>query len=177
MSNFSHSLNSPEAVELLQRIIRLRSHFRMVIPEDMATLKKRIHESNALGKGTGINDSGLFYNVGDILSHHEEPITMGELSRELNVPLSTATRTMDWMVNNGYAERLPDLNDRRIVRVGLTKAGKDTYRAIGTFMLERVEQAMSQLSVAERETFITLLNKVLNAFEESAVLADSKILS
>ena len=90
---------------------------------------------------------------------------MGELSRDLEVPLSTATRTMDWLVNNGYAQRLPDPKDRRIVRVELTGKGKETFQAISTFMLGKVEQAMSPLNTAERKTFLTLLNKVLDAFE------------
>jgi DNA-binding MarR family transcriptional regulator len=90
---------------------------------------------------------------------------MGELSRDLEMPLSTATRTMDWLVNNGYAQRLPDPKDRRIVRVELTEKGKETFQAISTFMLGKVEQAMSPLNPAERKTFLTLLNKVLDAFE------------
>jgi DNA-binding MarR family transcriptional regulator len=82
------------------------------------------------------------------------------------VPLSNATRTMDWLVNNGYAQRLPDPKDRRVVRVELTETGKATYQAISTFMLARVEQALSPLTLSEREIFIELLNKVLTAFEK-----------
>ena len=99
---------------------------------------------------------------------HAGPITMGELSRELQVPLSTATRTMDWLVNNGYAQRLPDPKDRCVVRVELTEAGKETYRTINTFILKKVGQALSQFTPGEQETFILLLNKVLNAFDEAA---------
>jgi len=36
------------------------------------------------------------------------------------------------------------------------------------FMLERVEQALSRLTPAERDQFMVLLNKVLNAFVEAA---------
>jgi DNA-binding MarR family transcriptional regulator len=176
MPDPAHSPSSPEAVKLLQRIIRLRSRFKVVLPENIATLKKQIHESDPPGKSVGINDAGLFYNVGNIFHHHEGPITMGELSRELDVPLSTATRTMDWLVNNGYAQRLPDPKDRRIVRVGLTQAGKETYQTINTFMLERVEQVLSNLNPAERESFLLLLNKVLNTFEEATGIANSNIL-
>ena len=111
---------------------------------------------------------GLFYNAGSVFFRYDEPITMGELSRDLEVPLSTATRTMDWLVNNGYAQRLPDPKDRRVVRVELTGKGRETFQAIRTFMLGRVEQAMSPLDAAERETFICLLNKVLDAFEQEA---------
>jgi DNA-binding MarR family transcriptional regulator len=168
MPDRSLSPNPANAIKLLQRIIHLRSHFKVVVPENISALKKQIHESNVSGKGPEINDASLFFNIGNTFSQYAGPISMGELSRDLEVPLSTATRTIDWLVNNGYAQRLPDPNDRRIVRVELTKTGKETYQVISTFMLERVEQALSQLTPTERDTFIKLLNKVLNAFEEAA---------
>ena len=156
----------PEVAKLLQRIVRLRSRFKVVAPENFAALKKQIHESKPSGKEAGIEDAGLFFNAASVFFSYAGPITMGELSRDLEVPLSTATRTMDWLVNNGYAQRLPDSKDRRIVRVELTGAGEETFQTIRTFMLGRVEQAMSPLSATEQKTFITLLNKVLDAFEE-----------
>jgi DNA-binding MarR family transcriptional regulator len=168
MHPISHTHSTPEAVKLLQRIIHLRSHFKVVVPENISTIKRQIHESNLTGKGAGFNDASLFYIVSNVFSRYTGPISMGELSRDLEVPLSTATRTMDWLVTNGYAQRLPDSNDRRIVRVELTETGKETYQAISTFMLERVEQALSMLTQAEQDIFLALLNKVLNAFEEAA---------
>jgi DNA-binding MarR family transcriptional regulator len=159
---------SPEAVKLLQRIVRLRSRFKVVTPENFAVLKKQIHESQPSGKEAGIEDAGLFFTAASVFFSHDGPITMGELSRDLEVPLSTATRTMDWLVNNGYAQRLPDSKDRRIVRVELTAQGQETFQTIRTFMLGRVEQAMSPLSMSERKTFITLINKVLDAFEKTS---------
>ena len=165
MPTISHSPSSPDVVKLLQRIVRLRSHFNVGAPENIAALKKQIRESNLSDKGVGFAGVGLFYNAGFVFARYEGPISMGELSRDLEVPLSTATRTMDWLVNNGYAQRLPDPKDRRIVRVELTGKGKDTFQAISTFMLGKVEQAMSPLNTDERKTFLSLLNKVLDAFE------------
>ncbi len=151
---------------MLGRIISLRSHFKLVVPETISAVHKQIHKSNLSGKGLGNNAGSLFYLVGDFLSHSSGPVSMGELSHELEVPLSTATRTMDWLVRNGYARRLPDANDRRIVRVELTAKGTATYQANSTFMLAKIEQALSQLTPSERDAFISLLNKVLNAFEQ-----------
>jgi DNA-binding MarR family transcriptional regulator len=168
MPTISHSPSSPEVVKLLQRIVRLRSHFNVGAPENIAALKKQIRESNLSDKGVGFAGVGLFYNAGSVFARYEGPISMGELSRDLEVPLSTATRTMDWLVNNGYALRLSDPKDRRVVRVELTGKGKEIYQTISTLMLGRVEQAMSHLDAAERNTFIPLLNKVLDAFEEAA---------
>ena len=158
----------PEVAKLLQRIVRLRSRFKVVAPENFAALKKQIHESKPSGKEAGIEDAGLFFNAASVFFSYAGPITMGELSRDLEVPLSTATRTMDWLVNNGYAQRLADPKDRRIVRVELTGKGKETFQAISTFMLGRVEQILSPLNQAERKTFLSLMNKVLDSFEQSA---------
>jgi len=168
MSNQTQSSISPEAVKLLQRIVRMRSRFKVVAPENMAALKKQIHESKPSGRDSGIEDAGLFYTTASVFFRYDGPITMGELSRDLQAPLSTATRTMDWLVNNGYAQRLPDPRDRRVVRVELTGKGKETFQAISAFMQSRVEQAMGALSQAERKTFICLINKVLDAFEQAA---------
>ena len=158
---------SPEAIKLLQRIVRLRSRFKVVTPENFAALKKQIHESKPSGKEAGIEDAGLFFNAASVFFSYAGPITMGELSRDLEVPLSTATRTVDWLVTNGFSQRLPDPKDRRVVRVELTAKGRQAYEAISTFMLARVEQAMRPLDAAERKTFLSLLNKVLDGFEEA----------
>jgi DNA-binding MarR family transcriptional regulator len=156
----------PEIVEIMQRIFRLKDRFRAGVPENIAILRTRILESNFGGKGGHVNNFDLFHNIGLVFSRHDGPITMGELSRDLNIPLSTATRTMDWFVENGYAQRLPDPQDRRIVRVDLTDAGKEIYATINQFFMERIEQLMGQLTHQERETFTTLLLKVLDALEK-----------
>ncbi len=165
MAEPSLSQKYPRALELMQRLIRLRSRFRLVVPENIVTLKKQISEAALSPRGVDGNDADLFFQVGTILSSAEKPVSMGELSRELNVPLSTATRIMDWLVHNGYAQRLADPQDRRVVRVGLTDPGREIYRTINQFAMERVEFYMNQLSVEERATFEALLFKLLDAVE------------
>jgi DNA-binding MarR family transcriptional regulator len=93
---------------------------------------------------------------------------MGELSRALQVPLSTATRIMDWLVKNGYAGRLPDPEDRRIVRVTLTETGQEMYYTINDYLMERFEKLMGQFSLQERESLLSLLSKLSDALEGAA---------
>jgi DNA-binding MarR family transcriptional regulator len=73
---------------------------------------------------------------------------------------------MDWLVNNGYAVRLTDPGDRRIVRVALTDAGQDIYRTVNEFFMERVERFMRQFTPEERDTLLALLRKILDALEK-----------
>lgn len=155
----------PEIFEIMQRIFRIRDRFRAGVPENIAILKKRLLEANLGGKSGHFNGFDLFHNVGLIFSGHDGPITMGELSRDLNIPLSTATRTVDWFVENGYAQRFPDPQDRRIVRVGLTESGQEVYAAINQLFLERTEKLLSQLTPEERKTFIALLFKVFDGLD------------
>lgn len=155
----------PEIIEIMQRIFHLKNRFRAGVPENIIILRERLLSSN-LGMKTGhFNNFDLFHNICLAFSRHDEPITMGELSRDLNMPLSTATRVMDWLVENEYAQRLPDPQDRRVVRVGLTDAGMEIYAAINQLFMERMEQLMGQLTPEERKTFTGLLLKVLNGLE------------
>lgn len=158
---------SPETAQILHRLFNLKRRMHVRLPENLAVLKQHLNESNPGGMTGELNDYDLFYTIGIIFSYPPEPITMGELSRALQVPLSTATRIMDWLVKNGYAGRLPDPEDRRIVRVTLTETGQEMYRTINDYLLERLEKLMGQFSLQERESLLSLLTKLSDALEEA----------
>jgi DNA-binding MarR family transcriptional regulator len=160
--------DSLEMKEMVQRLFRLRHRFRVGFPENIADLKKRLLKTNQGNPAEGVSDFDLFYNVGIAFSRQPGSLTMGELSRHLNVPLSTATRIVDWLVNNGYAQRLPDPDDRRVVRVALTEAGGAIYREIDSFFMERIERLMRGFTIEERNTFHGLLQKIVITLEQEA---------
>jgi len=157
---------SPEIVDFLHTLVSLRKRFKLGLPENLVILKKRLDGLNLAEKTAILNDIDLFYSVGITFSSHPEPVSMGELSHALEVPLSTATRIMDWLVKNGYAERLPDPDDRRIVRVALTQSGKEMYQTINEFFMERIEGIMREFTPQERHDLLSLLSRVVDAMEK-----------
>jgi DNA-binding MarR family transcriptional regulator len=159
---------SLEMKETVQRLFRMRHRFRVGLPENIADLKNRLHKIRQGNPAENVSDFDSFYNIGIVFSRQSEPLTMGDLSRQLNVPLSSATRIMDWLVTNGYAERLPDADDRRVVRVALTEAGNAMYREIDAFFMERIERLMRGLTPEERNTFHGLLQKIVSNMEQEA---------
>ncbi len=161
------SIYATEIAEIIQRLIRLKNRFRLSLPENLTLLKQRLDDSSLVGKAGGKNDFDLFYNVGIVLTQQPGPITMGELSHSLEVPLSTATRIVDWLVKNDYARRLDDPEDRRIVRVTLTEGGQDMYRTISEFILQRIEQFLLKFSPEERENLLALLSRLIDTLEKS----------
>jgi DNA-binding MarR family transcriptional regulator len=152
--------------DILRDFIRLKPRLKTLLPEGLMRVKERLGLLHPEDGPRRAADYDLFYRVGIALSRPSAPLTMGELSEALVVPLSTATRMVDWLVESGYAERLPDPEDRRIVRVTLTETGQELYQTINGFLRQRVEQILQRFTAEERENLVLLLRKVVEALEE-----------
>lgn len=146
---------------LLQRLFFLRGRFKAVLPSNVERFKSQALEDDSGGK-----ISQLFFLLGIMITSQGESITMGEISRAMDVPLSTATRIVDWFVRNDYARRLPDPEDRRIVRITWTDAGQEVYQAMNAHALEQIEKLLSHFSGSERDQFVNLMEKLTNILEQ-----------
>jgi DNA-binding MarR family transcriptional regulator len=166
-NNNSGSMESrKDIMDILLRLFYLRRRLRGKMPEQILNIKTSIQEHNLREKIEQINDRDVFFTIGYIFSRQNDPITMGDLSRILGVPFSTATRTVDWLVNNGYIQRLADPEDRRVVRVALTEAGKELYRAMNHLFLKSAERFLQNFSPEERKELGRLLGKLVDNLEQ-----------
>jgi DNA-binding MarR family transcriptional regulator len=154
--------------EIVRGFIRLAPRLKAAVPEDdeLMAARAKLHALHS-GARPEVGDFGLFLNLGEALTDPGEPMTMGDLSRALNVPLSTATRIVDLMVKSESVMRLHDPDDRRVVRVALTDTGRDMYRAINSAVQRRAERMLRPFTPEDRETLIALLRKLVAGLEES----------
>jgi DNA-binding MarR family transcriptional regulator len=166
MPGINQSARTTEFAEVVRGFMRLKRHLKLVVPQDVAEARDRFHKLLPDGPEWSPNDFDLFYNVGALLYHQQEPMTMGELSQALDVPLSTATRIVDHLVKNDYAMRLPDPGDRRIVRVTLAMTGQQMYQVIDGFIQTRLDQILRHFTPEEQESLLGLLHRLLNAIGE-----------
>lgn len=102
---------------------------------------------------------GSFFNLSSTL-YYSDNLTMGELSQVLSVPLSTATRMVDWWVENKFASRSSDPDDRRVVRVSLTDTGRKLHKLVEKMISESAQQCLNCLTLEEQNTLLTLIRKV-----------------
>ncbi len=109
-------------------------------------------------------DPAEFHHMGNILYEQKNP-TMGDLSQALSVPLSTATRMANWWVDSGFAQRLSDPDDRRIVRLSLTESGERLLEALESYIADTVKDILSCLTREERIILVTLSEKVASSFK------------
>ena len=138
--------------------------FESVLSKELTQIQEHL-EGIQPGKEPHTTNYELFYRVSSSVSRGDS-LTMGELSNALSVPLSTATRIVDWLVDRGYLHRLPDPEDRRIVRVALTDSGKQIHKTIESYIRQRLQQILSCLTISERAKLITLIQKVVGALKE-----------
>ncbi len=110
-------------MDLIQRYMTLRP--RLIPPKDVLRFKETMKSFKGSDYKTG--DHEFVFRILMLLSNNPDPLTMSELSSELNVPMSTATRIVDGLVQRDMVERVNDPNDRRVVRVGMSKNGRKLY--------------------------------------------------
>ena len=137
------------------------NRFESTLSNELSHIQERLQGMRSQGEGHPDTNYELFYRACNSI-YPEGNITMGEFSNALSVPLSTATRTADWLVDNGFIQRLQDPDDRRIVRIALTETGRETYREIDRYIRYRIKQVLSTLTKEEQTILLTLVSKVVS---------------
>ena len=91
---------------------------------------------------------------------HKGSTIMSDLAGVLNVPLSTATHTVDKLVAKGLVERARAVRDRRIVLVELSEKGRRLHQSCLEYQLAMGRTMLAALSPGEREIFLELMAKM-----------------
>ena len=93
-----------------------------------------------------------------LLGRHNSLI-MKEVSDFMKVPMSTATGIVDKLVSKGYLMRFYSEEDRRVVRIGLSKYGKELFLLMEQMMAFFGQHVLDGFTSEEREQFIFLMEK------------------
>ena len=161
-------VRTDEILDFLLELIRYRRRIMAALPTELARQRERLDKLYPADGPKRLADKDLFYRVGMILSRRNASLTMGELSRALEVPLSTATRIVDGLVDGGLAERVADPDDRRVVRVTLSHEGRDLYQAIGEHLRQCIDQLLGRFTLEERDQLMALLRKAMDGLNEAS---------
>jgi len=84
-------------------------------------------------------------------------VTMNDLARAQNVSLSSCTALADRLIRQGLAERQPDPNDRRVVRLAPTERA---LVFVERFREAKRSGALAALSALDDDEAVTLVNLV-----------------
>ncbi|QOR35066.1 MarR family transcriptional regulator [Clostridium sp. 'deep sea'] len=87
--------------------------------------------------------------------------TIKEIAQQLEVAVSTPTKTMDRLVKKGYIVRTTSDEDRRMVVSTLTEKGYNALIKITTMRQKKILQLTEKLSCEEVNQLLLTLNKLM----------------
>ncbi len=85
-------------------------------------------------------------------------LTLGELSKKINLAFSTTTDLVDRMEKNNIVERVKDTKDRRVVRIHLLEKGKVIIREV----IKKRQQYLGEVLTNVKEEDMEQLSKLLH---------------
>ena len=92
-------------------------------------------------------------------------LPVSELAASAGVAPPTATRMLDALVRDGLAERIPCSDDRRVVHIALTEAGREAVAEAAERVAAGRARVRDQLTPAEQEQAAALLRRLAGIVE------------
>lgn len=102
-----------------------------------------------------------------ILLRETSGMTQKELTARLGVQPGSASEVLNKLEHAGLILRAPNETDHRTTDISLTPAGEVLAKEAATQRLKRHEQMFSVLSTEEKDTLITLLEKVNSHWDQT----------
>jgi DNA-binding MarR family transcriptional regulator len=134
-----------------------------------ARLAHRIMDESAVAAGLGRR--GDFEVLALLRRNEPDLLTPVEVAKKLLSSQSGMTGKLDRLEEQGLIQRIPDLEDRRVVRLRVTGRGRRLIGEAFSSSLKVCDSFLDGLSPAEREQLATLLTKLLKRLDH---LAESK---
>ncbi|MCR8723180.1 MarR family winged helix-turn-helix transcriptional regulator [Frigidibacter sp. ROC022] len=97
------------------------------------------------------------FDVAAALFRSGRPIRMSELSQMLLVSNGNATAVVERLEKDGLAARVTGEDDRRVVLVALTEAGRSWFETLAKAHEEKVNQLFDRLGHRELDTIRDLV--------------------
>jgi DNA-binding MarR family transcriptional regulator len=129
-------------------------------------LAHRIMDRSAVAAGLG---RGGDFEVLALLRRNEpDLLTPVEVAKKLLSSQSGMTGKLDRLEEQGLIRRIPDLEDRRVVRLRVTSRGRGLIDEAFVSNLNVYESILDGLAPAERKQLATLLTKLLKRLDHLA---------
>lgn len=145
--NFWGGENLDERVELINEY--LVSVFNDILTIEESELKKSSFNDLSIKEMHTIEAIGLYKKK-----------TMSEVAKELSVTVGTLTVAVNHLVKKDYVERIRSEDDRRVVKLALTKKGKLVFRVHQAFHRKMVQEILKDMDNQQEDVLITALGKL-----------------
>ena len=107
----------------------------------------------------------LNYSQAQVLFHvaKNPGALMGTVARSFGITLPAVTQVVDRLESKGFLERSENPQDRRQVRLFLTREGEGLARRLEALQVEGLGRVLKRLSAADRKDVIRGIERLVSA--------------
>ena len=92
--------------------------------------------------------------------------TTSEVAKELSITVGTLTTAINRLVKKGYVQRIRSEDDRRVVKLGLTKKGKLLFRVHQYFHRQMIKRVLQDMGDDEEAVLLKALKNLHDFLQE-----------
>ncbi|MFA5871628.1 MAG: MarR family transcriptional regulator [Parcubacteria group bacterium] len=121
------------------------------------TMRQLVQEQTTPKKGKGFS----FLQFNTLRYIKERRPLMKDLADYLMITPPSATSIIDTLAESGSVERMRDPEDRRIVRIVITKKGEEQLKKFTNKMVDRMRKNLKSLTKNEQQALADILSKII----------------
>ena len=129
-------------------LVREVNPYLVTIFNEVLTIEEKALKGSSF-KDLSIKEMHTIEAIGMYREH-----TTSEVAKKTAVTVGTLTTTINNLVKKGYVERIRIDNDRRVIKLGLTKKGRLLYRLHDKFHRDMVSETLGDMNQEEVESLI-----------------------
>ncbi|MDP2654742.1 MAG: MarR family transcriptional regulator [Candidatus Omnitrophota bacterium] len=95
-----------------------------------------------------------------MILHEQKTCRVSELSSLMKVSVPTVTGLIDRMARAGYAKRIPDREDRRVIHIVLTPKGVSVAKKLRKTIQDRWQGVVEKLPAEDAENYLRILKRI-----------------
>lgn len=104
--------------------------------------------------------------IESVRSGEQRSRSVSELAHDLDMTAPSITVAVNKLIKKGYLVKLPDPEDRRSVRIKLTREGEKIFRLHRYFHHRMVRQAAAELTEEEKQTMLIGIRNIDEFFKK-----------
>jgi DNA-binding MarR family transcriptional regulator len=97
------------------------------------------------------------------IAGHHEGLSIKDVAERMGISGSAATQLVDLSVREGFLSREVDPHDRRVMRITITPSGRNRLEDFRKVHIGAMRDMLAALDDKEKETFRSLLKKIVAA--------------
>jgi DNA-binding MarR family transcriptional regulator len=137
------------------------------LAEYLRIVREKLHEVDKYNpETTGILSAQETYAL--VSLGLQNPLIMSELATALHLSLSSVTALADKLEQKKYIKRTRSQDDRRVVRIALTPAGRKLYALVEQARRKLAVSILLTLNEDEQDTLLALTRKMTQTFKQQA---------